>query len=148
MAYMNQEKKKELESGIKAVLKKYKMKGSLRIRHHMTLVCTLSAGELDIIGNANRVREINNNQYGPITSGRLDVNHHWIDSNYTGEVLSFLRELKDAMMKGNHNNSDIQTDYFDVGWYIDINVGGKNEYELTKGTTYVPGSAVEEEETA
>jgi len=27
------------------------------------------------------------------------------------------------MNNGNHNNSDIQTDYFDVGWYITVNLG-------------------------
>jgi hypothetical protein len=35
-------------------------------------------------------------------------------------------------MAGNYNNSDIMTDYFDVGWYIEINVGKWNkEYNLT-----------------
>ena len=24
---------------------------------------------------------------------------------------------------GNYDNSDVQTDYFDTGWYIDINIG-------------------------
>ena len=33
----------------------------------------------------------------------------------------------------NHNNSDVQTDYFDVGWYIEINVGDwEKPYKLTK----------------
>jgi hypothetical protein len=27
----------------------------------------------------------------------------------------------------NHDNSDIMTDYFDVGWYLNINVGGWNK---------------------
>jgi hypothetical protein len=27
------------------------------------------------------------------------------------------------MNAGNWDKSDIQTDYFDVGWYIDVNVG-------------------------
>ena len=36
------------------------------------------------------------------------------------------------MMVGNHNNSDISTDYFDVGWYIDINIGKWDKpYEVT-----------------
>jgi hypothetical protein len=44
-----------------------------------------------------------------------------------------MRELYAAMMDGNHDNSDIQTDYFDVGWYIDINIGAWNApYTLVK----------------
>jgi hypothetical protein len=29
-------------------------------------------------------------------------------------------ELRDAMNNGNHDNSDIMSDYFDVGWYVSI----------------------------
>jgi hypothetical protein len=37
------------------------------------------------------------------------------------------------MNVGNHDRSDIQSDYFDVGWYVDVNVGAWNQpYELTK----------------
>ena len=39
----------------------------------------------------------------------------------------FLMELKSAMMNGNHDRSDIMTDLFDVGWYIDINIGRWNK---------------------
>jgi len=34
-----------------------------------------------------------------------------------------LNELLVAMSTGNHDNSDIMTDYFDVGWYSNINIG-------------------------
>jgi len=27
------------------------------------------------------------------------------------------------MNEGNHDNSDIMTDYFDVGWYISVRLG-------------------------
>jgi len=36
------------------------------------------------------------------------------------------------MMIGNHNNTDLMSDYFDVGWYISINVGKWDKpYEVT-----------------
>jgi hypothetical protein len=31
------------------------------------------------------------------------------------------------MMVGNHNRSDIMSDYHDVGWYVDINIGQWNK---------------------
>ena len=37
--------------------------------------------------------------------------------------LAFLSEVIPAMNEGNHDNSDIMTDYFDVGWYISVNIG-------------------------
>jgi hypothetical protein len=31
------------------------------------------------------------------------------------------------MNAGNHNRSDAMTDYFDVGWYVDVNIGKWNQ---------------------
>lgn len=126
MAYMNQEKKAKLSPAIKAVLKKYNMKGSIAVRNHMCLVVNIKSGKLDVLGNAKKNGLNANDTY-------IDVNTYWIDTHYTGKVKNFLLELKAAMMTGNHNNSDIMTDYFDVGWYIDINVGAWNKpYILEK----------------
>ena len=114
MAYMSQENKKTLAPAIKAVLKEYGMKGSIGVDNHSTLVVNLKEGHIDF-GSTND-----------------SVNIYWIDKHYTGIAQQFLNELKDAMMVGNYNNSDIMTDYFDVGWYIDINIGKWNkEYVLT-----------------
>ena len=47
MAYISQDNKKELAPAIKAVLKKFNMKGSIGIRHHSTLVVTLQSGSIE-----------------------------------------------------------------------------------------------------
>jgi len=49
MAYMSQENKKSLMPAIKAVLKKYKMKASVGVRHHSSLVCNIVSGEMDLV---------------------------------------------------------------------------------------------------
>ena len=49
MAYMSQEKKKELSVGIKEVLKKYGVKGSIAVRHHSSLVVNIASGGLDFM---------------------------------------------------------------------------------------------------
>jgi len=41
MAYVSQADKKRLAPGIKAVLKKYDMKGTIAVRNHRTLVVKL-----------------------------------------------------------------------------------------------------------
>ena len=41
MAYVSQEMKKELAPAIKAVLKKYRMKGSIAVNNHSTLEVNL-----------------------------------------------------------------------------------------------------------
>jgi hypothetical protein len=119
MAYMSQEKKRLLAQQIKAVLKKYGMSGTLSVRYHSSLVLTLTMGPIDF-------------------DNATGVNVYWIDKHFEGEPRIFLTEVHDAMMGceaiQNHDNSDIQSDYFDVGWYTDINIGRYGSpYQLTKG---------------
>jgi hypothetical protein len=61
--------------------------------------------------------------FRPNTSGYCTVNPYWYKDHYSGKALKFLSELIPVMNDGNHDRSDIMTDYFDVGWYIDINIG-------------------------
>jgi hypothetical protein len=51
------------------------------------------------------------------------VNPYHYESHFTGDAREFLTETLQAMNNGNHDNSDIQTDYFDVGWYIHVDIG-------------------------
>jgi hypothetical protein len=126
MAYMNQQQKSELAPGIKAVLKKYGIKGTIGVRNHMTLVVNIKSGKFDIIENwYQTVKKLPRYNYGETIQkpNHIQVNEYYIDEHYSGEVKDFLLELKDAMNIGNHDNSDIQSDYFDVGFYTDINIG-------------------------
>ena len=56
MAYVSQEMKKDLAPQIKAVLKKYGLKGSIGVRHHSSLVVNIKSGILDLVGASNRHR--------------------------------------------------------------------------------------------
>ena len=127
MAYMSQELKAERAPAIKAILKKYNVKGSLAVRNHMTLVLNIKSGSIDFIGNSNRVCGADHYQvsrgFKPNTSGYEQVNQYHFQNHYDGKAKNFLIEVLDAMNTGNHDNSDIQTDYFDVGFYININIG-------------------------
>jgi hypothetical protein len=121
MAYVSQEMKKELAPQIKAVLKKYGMKGSIAVRHHMSLVVNIKSGKLDVLG------ALGASEYGP--RDYVQVNPYWIEENYdNAEVVAFLSELKDAMEGPNFFcHDDSMTDYFHRSHYIDINVGQFNK---------------------
>jgi hypothetical protein len=132
MAYMSQEKKTALAPGIKAVLKKYGMKGTISVDNHSTLVCTVSEGPLDVIGNMYEIAMTKPETFyardkapKPLS---IEVNPYWISENYSGKVLAFVQALKDAMQGPDwYDRSDIQTDYFDTAWYICINIGKWNK---------------------
>jgi predicted GH43/DUF377 family glycosyl hydrolase len=135
MAYVSQEKKKELAPSIKQVLKKYGLTGTISVQNYSTLCVKISKGPIDFIKNYQETIAQNPgyDKYGvqdqKITY--LDVNTHWIHTNFSGVAEQVLTELKEVLLVGNWDNSDIYTDYFDVGWYIDINIGSwKKPYEL------------------
>lgn len=121
MAYMNQDKKAKIAPKVKSILKKYGVKGTLGVYNHSTLVLNVSSGPIDFIGNFNKVNE---NKL-PVMKAEncLDINPYWYQEHFSGKALSFLKELLPAMNEGNHDRSDIQSDYFDVGWYVDVNIG-------------------------
>ena len=131
MAYMSQEKKQTLAPAIKAILKKYGMKGSLSVHNHSGLTLTLPEGKIDFASE--RAPELDYLKEYPSFAGYSQVNTYWFHEHYRGTALKFLSEVIAAMNVGNHDNSDIMTDYFDVGWYVHVNVGKWNKpYVLTK----------------
>lgn len=137
MAYMSQEKKVKIAPKIKAILAKYKVKGSLAVRNHMTLCLNLKSGSIDFIANSNTVCGNSHYQvasgFKPSTSGYDQVNPYHFKDHYDGKALAFMQEVFHAMNDGNHDRSDIQSDYFDVGWYVDVNIGKWNKpYLLAK----------------
>ena len=122
MAFVSQELKAKLAPTIKAILKKYKVKASIAVRNHSTLVLNIKSAPIDFITNYNTVA-------GPRTPATSDlrVNEYYYKDHFTGKALAFLSEVIPAMNDGNFDKSDIQTDYFCVGWYTDISIGQWNK---------------------
>lgn len=141
MAYMSQERKSQIAPVVKAICKKYGVKASLAVRNHRTLVLNVTQGDIDFIENyietdrnKSYAKYMSQDQIDSLRKNRaLDVNPYHYKDHFSGRALQFIKEVHTAMMKGNHDNSDIQTDYFDVGWYVDINIGRWNKpYALVK----------------
>jgi hypothetical protein len=125
MAYVSQELKSKLAPQIKAICKKYGVKASLAVRNHSTLALNIKSGKIDFIsdyGNSDDARKFG-----------IQVNPYWYKDHFTGKSKAFLSEVIPAMNDGNWDKSEIQYDYFNVGWYIDVNIGKWNKpYVLEK----------------
>jgi len=107
MAYIGQKEKKELAPAIKAVLKKFGMKGTIGIDNHRGLKVTLREGVIDFGETYHQ------------------VNTYHIEKFYgTGIAGQFLTELV-AAMKGTkwYDNTNAMIDYFDTAYYVYINIG-------------------------
>lgn len=133
MAYMNQTNKKVLVELAKPIIKKYGVKATFAVDNHSTLVCNIKSGKLDFIKNYTEVSQADNyirnafmyNPPEPVTS--IDVNPYHYHKHFSGVCKTFLTELMQALNTGNWDNSDIQTDYFDKGWYVSVNIGKWNK---------------------
>lgn len=128
MAYIDQKRKAALAPNIKAVCKKYGVKSTIAVRNHLSLSITIKSGKLDFIKDYNATVQ----KTVPADS-TLTINQYWYKEHFTGKCKQFFEELFAAANDGNHDRSDIMTDYFDVGWYVDINVGAwKKPYEVVR----------------
>lgn len=119
MAYMSQEMKKKLAPAIKATFKKYGLKGSIGVNNHSTLVINIKAGKVDFL---NEFRDSSGNKL-PEDRHYLNVNPYWYKNHFDGDSYFALKEIIEAANEGNWDKSDIQSDYFNVGWYVEVNIG-------------------------
>lgn len=131
MAYMSQERKKEIAKNVKAVAKAYGFGGrdiTVGVHHHSSLVVNIFKGPLDFIGDAQK----HNDEYARMRGEQsrpvgkyIQVNQYHCEKWAIDPVIKrFYGDLLAAIKStGYYNNSDAQIDYFDHDFYIDINVG-------------------------
>jgi hypothetical protein len=118
MAYMNQDKKSKIAAALKQVVPA-NWKYSLRVRHHSTIVMTISAAPVDLIG-AHKQSEY----FDPATETYTTVNNYHFRSHLDDEcVADVFEKIFECLNLDNFDESDIQTDYFHVGHYVDLNIG-------------------------
>lgn len=142
MAYMSQERKAPIQAAVKAICKRFDIKASMSVHHHSTLCLHLQSGGIDFHTSLARAMKANPHRFmnePPKPSQSLDINPYSYAENFDGVAREFLIEVVQAMNVGNHNRSDISTDYFDVGWYISITVGRWNKpYEVRSARAFSP----------
>jgi hypothetical protein len=136
MAYVSQERKAQIAPLVKAVLKKYRVKGTLSVQNHSTLVLTVKSGKIDFIENfittdakKSYGKTMESDQVAYIRKNQsVDVNPYWFQEHFTGAAKNFLTEVFAAMKSaGWYDNSDAQVDYFDIKYYVDIRIGKWNQ---------------------
>ena len=130
MAYVSKELKEHVAPKLRALAKSYGLKATVAVHHHSTLVLNVSKGRIDFIkDNADTLygknyHAFDNEQDHKHNLNRtyMQVSHHWTDL-FTGDAREFLDKAFAIMLEGNWDRSDIMTDYWDIGWYCDINIG-------------------------
>lgn len=124
MAYMNQEKKAAIRAELVKVIPA-SWKWTLGVRHHSTIVFTVRSAPVNLIGewletvNAKRSCQGDELRERP---NHVDPNVYYLQDQFTTS-LPIMQAIKTALNLNNHDRSEPETDYFDVGHYIDIKLG-------------------------
>lgn len=128
MAFMDQQTKARISAELKKVMPSG-WKYSLSVQHHSKITMTVTAAPADIIGELNAVRQENAQLFGrdfhPITDGHADLSYCSDAAFPTGSAIypvieTALQALKSADW---FNRSDSTTDYFNVAYYIGLQIG-------------------------
>ncbi len=125
MAYVSKETKATIVSLVKPVLKKYGIKATFSVRNRMSLVMSIKSGKIDFIDSFVRTagKRYPENFDATRVVKDIDVNPYWYHEHFDGIALKFLKEVFPLLNTGNFNHSDIQSDYFSVGFYLDVKIG-------------------------
>ena len=146
MAWMNQERKAEIAANLNKVMPRA-WKWSLSVHHHSTIVLTITEADVDLLTIYNAKAQTQFEWKHPnetwMPSNYVQVNEFWLQDQFEVELLAQFEKFKAALNVGNHDNSDPMTDYFDVGWYVSINLGKWDRpfRYVPRGSDPQPGSA-------
>lgn len=111
MAYVSKEKKAKIVEAVKAVLPK-DWKATFSVRHHMVMVCTIRKAPVDLLKDCD------------CSDDYYSVNEYHFEKHIKNqELVKELEKIINALNTDNYDNSDIMTDYFNVGHYIELRFG-------------------------
>lgn len=138
MAYVSKEKKAAIAALLKTIVPKH-WKYSLAVRHLSTIEFNLSSSDVDFLRvyNAVQAKRAAREGYNHVPEAhgfRLHASYFYGYECYAeklskehGEIIT---KIFEALNLNNHNNSDSQSDYFDVGHYVTFRVGHNKPYEF------------------
>lgn len=117
MAYADQDLKRKIAAALKPVVPAG-WKYSLAVRNHSTVVMTINSAPFDILA---AFKPGFGSTKAPIY---VSVNPYHYHSHIEDEcVAEVFDQIFAALNIDNYDNSDIQTDYFDRGYYVDVRIG-------------------------
>lgn len=125
MAYISPQKKEEIKKKLEEYFDKEGYKGkikySLTVDNNRSIDFVLLRGPFEISDF-----EYSKDDYNNVLEGNLDINvyhFHLRKKNKESKSYKFIENIIEILNTDNYNNSDVQSDYFDVGHYISVKIG-------------------------
>jgi len=134
MAYVTQEVITKARLALKALNKEYGIKATLSGKGDSTLYLTITEGKIDFVSNfcenvkAKRRQHDTQQVIDWVTKEQnISVNQYYLDSSFDGIALEYLEKAKSIMLVDHWDRSDIQSDYFNCAYYLNISIGRWNK---------------------
>ena len=127
MAYVSKEKKAKI---VKALKKEFgadaKERGftyTVSVRNHSAICMNIKKGTVDFF-KGHKNQDVIDRGYNCVM---------YSHDSFNAEAEKIIKRALKCLNLNNHDNSDIMTDYFDVGHYVEINIGSwEKPYVLVK----------------
>jgi hypothetical protein len=118
MAYMDQEKKAKIAAELRKVIPR-DWKYTLSVHHHSSLTLHIMAAPVDLFTE--------HAHHDKWSNGYIQLNEYYLETQYSGKLLETMQAIRKALNCLNYDRSDVQTDYFDVGYWAYIRIGRWNK---------------------
>lgn len=140
MAYVTEEIITNARTGLKSLNKEYGVKSTLKGKGTSSLTLSISKGSIDFITDycaTIAVKRINQDISTAINYAKLKqyiaVNQYYLENEFSGLALEYMQKASNIMHAEHWDKSDIQSDYFNCAYYVNIYVGRWNKpYALVK----------------
>lgn len=117
MAFISTAKVAEIRANLKKEFPEIKF--SVKKRHHTSIDVTILKSPYDF--RPDNMKDKTD----------MYVNNYWLDQHGYNHI-PILERIIAICNEGNYNNSDIMSDYFDVGWYFSLHIGSwRKPFEVT-----------------
>ncbi len=143
MAWVQKDIVTKVREGLKILNKEYGMKTSVSGTNSSSLKVRILSGKIDFVQNRldmlegdmrySEEEKANHRLYLTKFNSGIQVNHYWLDTSFSGVALEYLEKVKAIMSVEHWDHSDIQSDYFNCAYYMNIDIGKWDKpYELVR----------------
>jgi len=131
MAYISTAAVKVIRADLKAAFPDWKFSVRKDVNSHSSITVSILKSDLDFQWSSGYA---NTEQY-------MSINHYHPQVTFSGNSLTLIKEVIGTINKENWDRSDIQTDYFDVGFYVNVEMGRYGRPYINAGGTVLDYNA-------